>query len=154
MTDAQKNNVIEFLNANDPMAAVNYVGSLLNLEMEDAVVKVDEIVLERRTLAAAVNTPAIFPLGTTKKADKVEGNGRKFALLDTEDDIKWALETHVKREDLTPNVVRGLIVIGNEDAPDEIWAAKKLPTAKRKVVHCGDDVELVYTGANEESSTV
>ena len=59
MTDAQKNNVIEFLNANDPMAAVNYVGSLLNLEMEDAVVKVDEIVLERRTLAAAVNTPII-----------------------------------------------------------------------------------------------
>jgi hypothetical protein len=154
MTDAHKNNVMEFVNADDRMAAANYVGGLLNLELAEAIAVVDEIVEERSALAAAVNTPVIFPIGTTKKADKVESNGRKFALLDSEDDIKWVLETHVKREDLTPNVIRAFIMIGNEDAPDEIWAAKKLPTAKRKVVHCGDTVELVYTGANEMSSTV
>ena len=91
-------------------------------------------------------------IGTKKRADEVTGRG--LQLFDKSEDIRWALNTHVKRNDIHWDEMRGVILTGNEDSPDEIWVARKPPRAKRNTVYVSDIVELVYTGANEESSTV
>lgn len=89
-----------------------------------------------------MSTP--LKLGTVIRADQVEG--AKTQLFDDATSITWALETHIKRSDLTLDNVRGIIFLGNEDAPDAIWVAKKIPGATRKRVQVSDPVELVYIG--------
>jgi hypothetical protein len=54
-------------------------------------------------------------------------HGRNQQFFEDKEDIKWALETHCKRAvefGFTPENTDGIIMFGNEDAPDAVWATK------------------------------
>lgn len=57
--------------------------------------------------------------------------GRNQQLFTDPEDIKWALETHVKWPgSFSPSNTTAIIITGNEDAPDSVWGT----TAKGEIL--------------------
>lgn len=90
------------------------------------------------------------------KAQAREVRGRNLQLLYGAD-AQWALDEHVKRNDLVTlsrwqamalsqraghepddRIVRAVLMTGNEDSPEEIWISREDPTLVTT------EVELVY----------
>lgn len=76
--------------------------------------------------------PALV-LGRKMKRPKIRANnikGRSLQFLDSQEDIAWALDIHVPSEvknsfspvPLAPSTCKGIIMTGNEDFPDQVWA--------------------------------
>ena len=67
-------------------------------------------------------------IGTRKRCSNIRG--RSMELFDEPEDIKWALEVHVKQAvknnfkpvPLNDKTCKAVIITGNEDCPDSVWA--------------------------------
>lgn len=64
-----------------------------------------------------------------KKAEEI--NGRSMQFFEDRKDIEWALDVHVyPNQGFTKENTDGVILIGNEDCPDEVWLTRKIDRKK------------------------
>ena len=95
------------------------------------------------SIVSSLKNDLEYTVGDTRKASEI--NGRNMQLFTKREDIKWVYETHIKNPNANHLKVKGVIMIGNEDAPDEIWG-----TCKRPANHMDTEYMMIYKPGVED----
>lgn len=85
-------------------------------------------------------------IGDKKQAQEVKG--RNLQLLDTAEDVAWAVDVHIAEvvkhhPDKFPSLagldlkkeIKGIVITGNEDSPDELHIALEFPVLRTSAVY-------------------